>query len=455
MSVLFRLEVTRILRSRVLVAALLLWVAAAAAAVVNGERIVARQQRVLTESTALQREQHAAVLDLQPPTGLAGDQLYYLAFHTRHHPSAWASLATGRRDQRAFNLKLRILALHGQLYDGEITSPLLGALGALDLAFVLVVLTPLVVIAVVHDLVSGEREGGTWGLVRANATDAVRVLVAKAAARVTIVGGVVVVTTVGAALSVGVPWDARLPTLAAGAALYVCVWATLGVLVATLGRPSSVNALLLLGVWVALVIVGPAMATTAAAAKFPTPEALELTIAQRHGYHGSWDRPVRETMARFTQRYPEWAGAEVPTDRYSNPWYYAMQQRGDDAAGPPARAYRAALEHRHAWVQGWWRALPPAALQAALTRAARTDLPAHLAYLDSVAAFHETLKRHFFPLVFSDRPIRDVRWADAPRHDHADDGTAVDLVGAALLLAAWCAAGLALVALRREQLIAP
>ena len=52
-------------------------------------------------------------------------------------------------------------------------------------------------------------------------------------------------------------------------------------------------------------------------------------------------------MAVFAQRYPEWAGAAVPTDRYSNPWYYAMQQRGDEAADPPARAYRSALEQRH------------------------------------------------------------------------------------------------------------
>jgi hypothetical protein len=58
-------------------------------------------------------------------------------------------------------------------------------------------------------------------------------------------------------------------------------------------------------------------------------------------------------------------------------------------------------------------------------------------------------------MIFSDRSIGDVRWSDAPRHDHAADGTVADLVGAALLLAGWCAAGLVLAALRREQLIAP
>jgi hypothetical protein len=72
----------------------------------------------------------------------------------------------------------------------------------------------------------------------------------------------------------------------------------------------------------------------------------------------------------------------VPTDRYSNAWYYAMQQRGDDAAAPAAAAYVATLHVRHAWVGRWLWLFPPAALQRALDRMARTDLPSHLAYLD-------------------------------------------------------------------------
>jgi ABC-2 type transport system permease protein len=454
MTLLLRLEALRVLRSPVLAGALVLWVAAAAAAVLNGERVIARQQRVLAQSEALQQEQHQAVMGPQPASAAAGDQLYYLAFHTRHHPSTWAALAVGQRDQRAFNLKVRILALHGQLYDGEITSPVVGVFGALDFAFVLVVLAPLLVVALFHDLVSAEREGGTWSLVRANPTPVLRVLAAKVAARYGLVAGVVVVTTIATPLLIGAPPDARVLALAAVAALYLLVWTTLALLIATLGRASGVNALLLLGVWIMLVIVGPALVATSAAARFPTPEALELTIAQRQGYHESWDRPVREAMAQFTARYPEWAHAAVPTDRYSNPWYYAMQQRGDDAAAPAARAYRSALLARHDWVQRWWGILPPAAVQAALTRSARTDLPAYVAYLDSVAAFHERLKRRFFPVVFSDAAIRDVDWRDVPRHDHADEGSPSDLSVAALSLGVWVAACAGLVRLRRRHLAA-
>jgi ABC-2 type transport system permease protein len=181
-----------------------------------------------------------------------------------------------------------------------------------------------------------------------------------------------------------------------------------------------VNVLALLGLWMTCTVLGPALVNVAAAARYPLPEGLELTVAQREGYHGGWDRPLGETMAAFYARYPEWASVPLPADRYSNGWYYAMQQRGDDQARPIADRYRAALEAREAWTAGASRFFPPALLQRALARHAGTDLEAYLAYLDSVAAHHETLKRHFLPVIFSDRTVAEVDWQAAPRHHFRD-----------------------------------
>ncbi len=452
MGVVFRLELLRVLRSRALVAAMAVWAVAAAAALVNGERIIERQRRVLAQSDLVQGEQHAAVLAHQPATGSAGDQLYYLAFHTRHHPSSWASLSIGQRDQRSFNLKVRALALHGQLYDGDLTNPLLAALGTFDFAFVLVALVPLLVVALCHDLISGEREAGTWPLVKAQPAAPLMVLGTKVSARYAVLLTLVSAVVVAAPLATGAPWDARVPTLILLMAVYLLAWVSVSMLVATLGRPSDVNALVLLGVWVLLVVVGPALAVMAGAARHPTPEALELTVAQRQGYHASWDRPVPETMAPFVARYPQWASAPVPTDRYSTAWYYAMQQRGDDEATPAAAAYRDALVARQAWVARWLRLFPPADVQRAIDRMARTDLPAHLAYLDSVASFHEGLTRHFLPVMFREPTIGEVDWRHLPRHDHVDEGVAGDLLPASASVTAWALLWLALTWARRARL---
>ena len=452
MGVVFRLELARVLRSRALVAAMVVWAIGAAAALVNGERVIERQRRVLAQSDQLQREQHDAVLAHQPATGSAGDQLYYLAFHTRHQPSSWASLSLGQRDQRSFNLKVRALALHGQLYDGDLTNPLLGALGTFDFAFVLVALAPLLVVALCHDLVSGEREAGTWPLVKAQPAAPLTVLAAKVGARYAVLLALVGAAVATAPVVTGAPWDLRVAALLITMAIYLLAWMSVATFVGTLGRSSDVNALVLLGVWVLLVVVGPALVVVAGAARHPTPEALELTVAQRQGYHASWDRSVPETMAPFVARYPEWASVPVPTDRYSTAWYYAMQQRGDDQAAPAATAYRAALVARQEWVEGWLRLFPPASMQVALDRLARTDLPGHLAYLDSVASFHEALKRRFLPVMFREPTIAEVNWLDVPRHDYRDEGTARDLLPAGFTVAIFAALGLAATWLRRTSL---
>lgn len=450
-GVLFRLEARRLWRSRPLMAALLAWVVAAGGATMHGERAIARQRQALAASDALQAEQHAAVLSHQPPEANAGDQLYYLAFHTRHEPSAWAALSLGQRETRAFNLKVRILALHGQLYDGDLTSPVLDALGHVDFVFVLVVLAPLLVIAVAHDLVSGEHEAGTWPLLGAQPVSAAAVLSVKLAVRLGAVLAVAAGTTLVAPLAAGAPFDGRVVMAAVTVVAYVVLWGLAAFAVNTAGKGSDVNALALLGLWIAWVVVGPTLVATAASARFPAPEALELTVQQRQGYHGAWDRPVAETMAAFYQRYPEWASAPVPTDRYSNAWYYAMQQRGDDAAHDAAAGYFATLRARDAWVRGWWWLFPPAAMQAAFDRLARTDLPAHLAYLDSVATFHERLKRHFFPALFAEAPIKAVDWTVTPRHQHADDGVAGDLMPAVAGVGLWTAVAAVAVAMRRRR----
>lgn len=415
-----RLELRLILAGGTVPAGMILLLLAGLFALWHGHTVIERQRQALAASPALQQQEHARVLAPLPPTADAGDQLYYLFFHTVREPSPWAPVAVGQRDVQAFNLKVRMLALQGQLYDTDLGNPLLASFGNFDLAFVIVVLAPLLLIAFTFNVHSGEVEAGTWSLLRSQPIRVGRLLLLKYALRMAMVWAPVMALLLMAAWALGLDLDVTWWTVAAWATAYLVVWMAVSMLVATLRRSSDVNVLALLAVWVLWTALGPALVNVAAAARFPLPEALELTVLQRQGYHGAWDEPLPEVMQAFYQRYPEWRNVPVPTDRYSNAWYYAMQQRGDDAAADAAARYRASLEARDRWVHraSWW--CPPAALQRALSRVARTDLAAGLAYLDSVAAYHEALKRHFFPVIFGNHSIAEVDWTAVPRHHHRD-----------------------------------
>lgn len=415
-STLLRLELVELFRGRAVPGGLLVVLLVAVFGIAHGDRVIDRQRTVIASSPTLQKEHQQAILQHQPASGNAGDQLYYLFFHTAHEPSTWAPFSLGQRDVQAFNLKIRILALHGQLYDADLGNPLLSAFGNFDAAFVLVFVAPLIVIALTYDLWSREQEAGTWDLIRAQPIAGLRVLTLKLGLRITLVTAMLLVLLGLAVALQNLPADGTLVLVAGLTIGYVVFWAGLSLVIAGLGRSSDFNLIALVGLWVVLAVLGPALVNVIASTRFPLPEGLELTVTQRQGYHSSWDRPLRETMTRFYERYPEWAAVPIPEDTYSNGWYYAMQQRGDEEAAPAAAAYFATLEQRHAWIGRAAAFLPPAAFQAALNGIARTDLESHLEYLRSVAEYHEQLKRYFFPVIFHESTISDVDWDAAPVH---------------------------------------
>jgi ABC-2 type transport system permease protein len=92
-------------------------------------------------------------------------------------PSAWAPVSICQRDMQAFNLKVPLLAVLGQLYDSDRANPLLVAFGNFGLAFVLVFLLPLLVIALTYNVWSADQELGTWDLLQSQPAS-VRIAVA-------------------------------------------------------------------------------------------------------------------------------------------------------------------------------------------------------------------------------------------------------------------------------------
>jgi ABC-2 type transport system permease protein len=355
----------------------------------------------------------------------------------------------GQRDVLPFNLKVRLLALQGQLQEVDLVSPLLSAYGNFDAAFVLVVLAPLLIIALSYDVTSVEREGGTWDLARSQGASEAVLTGLKLSVRAGVAAAPFLTLVAVVPPLIGADWDARFAALVAAVGAYLVFWVVVAAAVAALRRGSDFNLLALCGVWLVLTVLAPAVINTWAAVRVPIGESLELAVLQRHGYHSAWDRPLDETMEAFYARYPQWRGSEVPRDRYSNGWYYAMQQRGDAAAEPAFRAYLDAVERRQALVRRLAAWVPPLALTDSMLRLARTDVDSHLAYLRSVADYHEQLKAFFLPAAFDNRPVSAMDWSAAPRHTFRDEAPvpSAAVVGPQLLHLAGAAIGL-LVAVR-------
>lgn len=433
-----RLELKNFLAGRGVAAGLALIFAAGLLAIEHGRRAIDEQRAVIQESPRLQAEHQRKMIALHFPREAdgPGNLLYYLNFFTVREPSRLAPVAVGLRDVTPYNLKVRMLALEGQIRDSKIGNPESQALGHFDLTFLLSFLYPLLIAAFLHDTLSSEREAGTWDLIRSNPVSPLRMLLGKAALRFAPIPAVWLLTVAVACVVLRLPLDARLAWWVALSLAYLVFWFTVSLLVMALKRSSNFNALAMLTVWLWLAILVPVASNLAILSALPSSDGFEAALRQREGYHTKWDRPHAETMRAFYSRYPEYAHRRVPEDSFSWAWYYAMQQQGDEESAQAADRFREVQRHRETWSRRLAWLAPPALMESALTRLAGTGLDAHAAYLDSVRSYHERIRRHFYPMLFRDPPLPPVEWRAVPRHRFRDEEQPVALPSELLVLAA-------------------
>lgn len=411
----FKLELKNFFSGRAALLAFLCVFLAGAYGVYHGGGIVAKQRRVIAASPALEAEHTKKMLGYKKDSDLA-DLLYYLTFNTTDPPSDWAALAVGQRDVNAYNVKVRMLALEGQIYDSELTNPTNLLFGNFDLSFVIVFLFPLLIIAFTHHLISSEQETGTWNLLRSQPVSPVKIIWLRLLLRFAAVSAAAISMLALGCAVLGAAFDARFPAAALLTLAYFAFWFGVAAFVISCGRGSTFNALALVGVWIFLALLAPALLASTVSTAFPVSEAMQTAIAQREGYHEKWDKPKQETMRRFYQKYPQFADVPIPEDKFSWGWYYAMQQMGDEEAADASASFREKLTLRSDVTRRAAYFLPTVAAQFRFTEIAQTDLESHLEYLDAVRDYHETIRETFYPHVFRSTKVAEFDFSAAPRY---------------------------------------
>lgn len=416
MSALLR-EASFLLRSGTALAAFLLLAALASVSVAIGLRDVAVQEAAIERMIALQADDALAVK--KHAGNDAGAAAYYRFHATWDAPAPLAFAALGQRDVSPTMLRVRALALEAQIYESEAGNPELALPGRFDFAFVLIYLAPLVLIALLHDLWSSEREAGRLASLQAMPFARWRVWSARALVRSALVAVALLIPFLVGAMS----RSASVTEIAQSVGLIlalVAFWTAAALIVAARGARSAANAATLAALWFALTLIAPAAANLAINAATPIPQGAALVRENREAVHDAWDLDRNATLTRFYRTHPEWAGSAPVGIAFDWKWYYAFQQLGDERVATMSRAYRAgvALRERRAGLVSW--ALPPIAIQRGLHRLANTDVSAQLAYQDRVRAFHDRLRRFYYPYLFDGTPFTPAQFDTAPEYAPGD-----------------------------------
>jgi len=370
-------------------------------AVAGGMNEVAQQRSTLERLVQADRIDRADAQRQHPDWGGAA----YYGFHlTYDPPSDFAFAALGVRDHAPWKHRVRMLALEGQIYDRDAGNPVLALVGRFDFAFFAAYVVPLLIIVVLHDLHTSERAAGRHALLVSTAREAGGLWRQRAALRVGKIAFVALVP-----LLVGCAWaGTSFGTTVAATLIFLAhcsFWGLLAFWMA--GRPRSSEQILatLLGVWLLLGIIAPALGTLAIDRFVPVPEGADIVMTQREAVNDAWDLPKDATMQPFMARHPQWAGYAEVGQPFHWKWYFAFQQVGDQKAEALSQDYRAGRRTRDrlAGIVAWM--MPPALLERALQRLAETDLRAQMDYEQDIRDFHAELRAFYYARLFPEVPF--------------------------------------------------
>ena len=271
-SHLFRLELRLLARERAAWVLLGLFAAALAYGLWNGARLTHRQSEAataLTQDAAKFQTQLREVLGKQSvdPKAIAGRGT------TAVLPAApLPLLATGQSDLSLSHETVVLWKLAAPADTrSELENPSHLMAGRFDLAFVLVWLFPLFLLALVYDLMAGDRESGTLRLALAQGIAPWGWMARRALARSLPMLTLAALATLTAGFFGGA--GTRLALALTVVLAYGLFWVALALAVNAIARTAAGAATALGAAWVLLVLVAPTLLNVTVETLYPTPSA--------------------------------------------------------------------------------------------------------------------------------------------------------------------------------------
>ncbi len=337
-------------------------------------------------------------------------------------PGPLTALAVGQTDLLPYYYDVSIYTNESSfLQNGEVENPLNLLVGRFDLAFVLVYLLPLLILALSFNVLSGEREQGTLALTLSQPVSVREVVAAKLTFRAVLVVGLALgVSLLGILFSGGFAAPGRVALWCAAVLAYALFWFALAAWINSFGRTSAWNATVLVGAWLLLVAVLPAAGSIAAGLLHPLPSRVEMITAQRDASNEAVNQRS-ELLARYIEDHPEMAGGVVAEEDNRAALTWAATEAVNERLREVTSEHEERLVSQQALVRRY-RFLSPALLaQETFLEAAGTGDARFAHFQSQVRAFAEEWRAFFVPAILAGTQMTVDALAEAPSFRFVDE----------------------------------
>jgi ABC-2 type transport system permease protein len=342
-------------------------------------------------------------------------------------PAALAATSVGQSDLNPPYVLVSADSKDSFAFSEEIENPGNLLIGHFDLAFVVVFLLPLLILALSYNVLSSEREQGTLAILMSNPVSLARILFGKLLFRALLVVPLTILLVAVFLLMRGAPLFSA-DGLAAFAgwtlllAAYSAFWFLLAAAVAARGAGSAGNALALTGIWIVFVLVLPTALGIAIQLLHPVPSRVEM-INQLRAAQTSTGQEYDAASARYQDEHGDagtpsglLAGGELDSARKR----VIVQQRTAERTADLLRSYDTQLRAQHAAVDRLRFLSPAIVMQEALNDIAGTGNRRHAHHQRQVDQFHAQWQGFFAPKVLANQALTLADYDRFPRFSYAE-----------------------------------
>lgn len=284
----------------------------------------------------------------------------------------------------------------------EMASPIQLLFGSFDLAFVMVYLLPLIIIAFSYNILSAEKERGTLSLLTSQPISIRRWVLQKLGIRLLWMFTLVVLAVTAAFLINSAGSLGGYLVLLGICLAYMLFWFSLAFAI-NLGLGNSTrNAFTLLGLWIVFVLLIPSAINQLSDAIYPVPSR-NLLVGKVRTLKAEAVKEQDKILDNYLRDHPEYAINDSAQSRSYWHSYMASRKVVEKQLQPLLSDYDNGLKNRQKWISKLQWLSPAILVQQELIARAGTSKADYENYRQQIFQFSEEWRNFFMPLLYNNQ----------------------------------------------------
>jgi ABC-2 type transport system permease protein len=391
------------------------------------EKLMKQDVEMATDIDSISRQLKPAPESWRDPRSL-GTIAWNGSRVTSMEPQPLALISTGQSDLFSHSVKPKIANEAYTLGFSELSNPVQLLFGSFDLAFVCIYLLPLLVLAFSYNILSSEKESGVLRLTMAQPISLYQWLLGKLLLRFFILTTIVSASILFSLSIFGINVienGGAIGKLLVLVIAYIFFWFMVSFIINLVGKSSGNNAVSLIAVWVALVLLIPSIISQTANSFYPVPSRTIMIHEYREAKAEAAKRSD-EILKSFYREHPELAPKDTTEENQYSWWLgnFAASDVINQSTKPILNNYNQALQQQQAWVNRLSFLSPAILVQDGLNDLAGTS-PAHYTdFRNQVIKFSDQWHAYFSTRMFKNERMQSADFASLPQFRYSPDSVA-------------------------------